>query len=63
MYFLYHVKKGIQMNSYDHFYTHLHSYKNNPIYGQNTEDRNPLFQLSYDLQLQNYNNTGHLTKY
>ncbi|GFG40725.1 hypothetical protein Cfor_03409 [Coptotermes formosanus] len=49
---LHHVKKGIRINYCEQFCFQMYGYNNKLIWEQNTEERNALLQLIYDLQLQ-----------
>jgi hypothetical protein len=48
---LIHVQKGTYMKFLEQFYVRFYNYKNEPILEQCIEERNPLYQNVYDLQL------------
>jgi hypothetical protein len=56
------MNKDSDTNSLEQFCIQLCSYNNKLTSEQNTWERNPLFQLAYDLQLQ-HANTWHTTEY
>lgn len=55
-----HVIKISYMNSLEQSYIQLHSYNNNLTDEQYTGDRNPFFDLDYDLQRQHAKHVTHI---
>jgi len=49
---LHHANKGLHMNILEHFYIQLDNHQNKIKQKQHPGDRNPLFDLVYDLQLE-----------